>query len=643
MGYGLYDCDEYVYTPYIYSENYVEELITICKKHDIDLLIPGMDDEAHILSKNIKKFDAADVKVIVAGEAMLNICRDKEMMSNKLSEIADIFVKTYDKNKFLVALSDKHIDFPVLAKPRSGCASRGIEIIRSHNDLFKISGDHVIQMLAVPHKDDPERRYYDEQLRKNINPQVAELSIQLVADLNGTIVGKMISYNKLNNGIPIAILPFDSNYIWEQINRLLPVFKKIGLKGPLNLQGRLTDDGLKLFEMNARFTGITGLRAYMGFNEVEACIKIWLGIGSADRCLSLNENKFGVRQMADKAIDLSRNSEVKQISSIINKKPLKIVKNLLITGATGYLGRNLIDVLSGNAGYSIWALVRDKKRAQSLLPENVVIFDNKDYGDGTFNLGNVDVLLHAGFARPHHLHKDIADSLRFSCELFSRAVMNQVPTIINISSQSVYNQEASLPPWSEDAVVAPDTTYGAAKLAAELTLNSLALQHHHINFTSLRLNSISGGAKGLLEVDVLSKLVKKAMNSEQITIVGGAQQIERLDIRDAVQALIMLLNNSMQRWEPVYNLGAGRSHTLFELTQKVIALVSETLNKPPSVVTKEEKDLKRKAGLNSNLFYRDFGWRAQYPIEETIKSLVVYYQNHHDNLLLGHKKVTDGF
>ena len=57
--------------------------------------------------------------------------------------------------------------------------------------------------------------------------------------------------------------------------------------------------------MNARFTGITGLRAYMGFNEVEYCIKEWLGLPMQNDPLVLNYNHFGIRQTADKSISLA--------------------------------------------------------------------------------------------------------------------------------------------------------------------------------------------------------------------------------------------------------------------------------------------------------------------------------------------------
>ncbi|MGH2642872.1 MAG: NAD-dependent epimerase/dehydratase family protein [Chitinophagaceae bacterium] len=601
-------------------------MIEVCQTHSIDLLIPGTDDEAHIISRQIKKFETVGVRVIVAEEAIFNVIRDKEKMSNELNKITDIFVKSYSRAGFRDALKKGEVYYPVIAKPRSGFASRNIEIINSEEDIVKITDNHIVQEIAVPHKNDPERDFYEAQLRKNINPQVAELSIQIVANQQGEIIGRMMSYNKLNNGVPIEIIPFENEYIWREVENLYPELKKLGIKGPLNLQGRLTDKGLKLFEMNARFTGITGLRALMGFNEVEACIKEWLEIRPNINNIQVNRRRFGIRQTTDKSIMLSRNRRVQDSYQRINSNTLYTKPRLLITGATGYLGRNLIDSLYLKDGsFEIWALIRDKKKAESLLPPEVKFFDKEDLLNGTLSMGNVDMILHAAFSRPHHSEKDIADSLAFTAELFRIAIFNQVPDIVNISSQSIYGT-TSIPPWTEETAISPETVYGSAKYGAELLLGNLARFHKHIHYTSLRLGALTGGAKGLVEIDVLSKLVKKAMNTDTIRLTGGKQMIERLDIRDAVNGIIELMKSPSSNWKPVYNLGASHPIQLIDLTKLVVEVVSKEMNISKSLIEIEHKKSNQHFGLNSQSFYSDFNWKPQHSLTSSISSLINYFK-----------------
>jgi nucleoside-diphosphate-sugar epimerase len=359
---------------------------------------------------------------------------------------------------------------------------------------------------------------------------------------------------------------------------------------------------------------------------VEACIKEWLEIKSDSNNLQVNRRRFGIRQTTDKSITLDRNKRVQNSYQLINGKSLYDKPRLLITGATGYLGRNLIDDLQlKNESFEIWALIRDKKNAEKLLPAGVKLFDKEDLLNGTLSMGNVDTILHGGFARPYHSEKDIADSLAFSAELFRIAVFNQVPNIVNISSQSVYGA-TSIPPWTEGMAISPDTVYGGAKYAAELLLRNLARFHNHIHYTSLRLGTLAGGTKGLVDIDVLSKLVKKAMKTDTIRITGGMQMIARLDIRDAVNGIIELMKTPSSNWQPVYNLGATRPIQLIDLAKLVVEVVSKEMNIDRSLIEIDYQEINQPFGLDSRSFYEDFNWKPQYSITDSIISLLNYFK-----------------
>ena len=90
---------------------------------------------------------------------------------------------------------------------------------------------------------------------------------------------------------------------------------------------------------------------------------------------------------------------------------------------------------------------------------------------------------------------------------------NSKGEIINISSQSVYGQSC-LPPWNEEKTkAAPNTPYSSAKYSTEIMLNEISHQHKQIRATSLRLSGIIGGAKGLVNIDLVSKFVENVQKS----------------------------------------------------------------------------------------------------------------------------------
>jgi len=625
LAYGLYDCNHIILTPKINSKNYIEKIIDICLRQNIKIIIPGIDDEVLLFSRNLKKFNQEGIVVIISHEPLLNLVRDKALSTEKLNQFANIFVKSFtNKKEFLNALDNKEVSYPVIAKPSGGSASAGVHIILDNSDLEKIPKTHIIQEIARPHKDDINFELFQKLVVKKINPQVSEISIQLVASKNGNIIGKMASFNRLKNGVPTEIIPYENSAIWDEIDKLIPHLISLGFKGPLNLQGRITDDGLKIFEINARFTGITGLRAVMGFNEVEACIKSWLDLPKKDIILQLNYSVFGIRQFKNKIIYKDKNKDIYNLFSKINKLNTVSNKKILITGATGFLGRNLITaLLNQNASYTIIALVRDIEKAKLLLPKKVQIFDVDDLEMGKLSFGNIDVLLHLGFARPHKSHMEIAQSLAFTGKIFRRAITNQVGNIINISSQSVYGQTC-LPLWHEKTKVAPNTPYSFAKYSTEIMLNEISHQHIQIHTTSLRLSGIIGGAKGLVNIDLVSKFVENVKNKKNIKIIGGTQEIERLDIRDAVSGIISLLNTPSYKWKSVYNLGSNNPIKLLDLGQEIIKIGKIYKVDNPSKIDFEEKEIDLKFGMDSTSFINDTGWKPEYSIQDTIHSLFNY-------------------
>lgn len=255
-------------------------------------------------------------------------------------------------------------------------------------DTMSVADGHIIQELALPHDRDPNREYCLRMISKGVNPQVAEVSIQYVFDRSDNVIGRMASYNKLNNGIPIEILPIEDDAMWTDVEKLLPALVELGARGPVNLQGRITNKGIKIFEINARFTGITGLRAALGFNEVEACIRHWL-TDEPMYDLKINQGKAGIRQTADKVIAIDQNEEVAKISKGLNGIHLKTKKTLLVTGSTGSIGRRLVCELVRH-DYEVWTLDRDKVKAKQLFETlQVESYDWSDLDSGILSLASI--------------------------------------------------------------------------------------------------------------------------------------------------------------------------------------------------------------------------------------------------------------
>jgi len=273
LAFGAYECNEMIIIPSFYDNNYINFLLNVCIDKKIRLLIPGTDDEAHILSYNIDLFKQNGIKILVSEPTFMNLIRNKRNLSSMFKN-SSVFLASYNLEETITLINQDKIQFPLISKPKDGNASNGIKVLLSIEDFKLVSENDIIQECAIPHKKDPNYTEYLNQINKHINPQISEFSFQIVLDQNGDEIGRMVSYNKLRNGIPIEVIPYFKSDVWQEVNRIIPELKELGARGPINIQGRLTDFGLKCFEINSRFTGMTGLRAELGFNEVEKLVLI---------------------------------------------------------------------------------------------------------------------------------------------------------------------------------------------------------------------------------------------------------------------------------------------------------------------------------------------------------------------------------
>jgi nucleoside-diphosphate-sugar epimerase len=620
--YGALDCGSHHQVPAIKDPDYVERLIELCLEEGVDLLIPGLDDDLLVLSEKEEEFLKAGIEVLAASHGVISLCRDKYQLSEYFQSRTNVFVRGYLPDEFREALNQGKCALPCVAKPRGGSGSLGVRLVKDEQDLEDAAEDAFLQPLLRPAPGDAYAAEFQEEVRKGRVPQVSELSVQILTGKDGAVLGKLATINKLKHGVPIEIFPVDREEIWTAVDQVVVPLLEMGLRGPVNLQGRITGEGVRFFEANPRFTGITGLRAQLGFNGVEACLRNWLDLPDPGAVLRTDLQKFGLRQVADRVVALEHHRKAADYHQKLNIGKSDPRRVLLITGSTGYLGQNLIPALDLDR-YRLWILTTHPEQAAELHGGQVEeIFGESVFSKGGLPWGRVDLLLHAGFARPHQPESELARSLEFTQSLVKYAGSHMVPALINISSQSIYGQ-GSPPPWDEAAPASPRSAYAAAKYAAELMVRAERDRHPHLHWTSLRLAGLTGGAPGLVPVDLVTRFVDQALRGEPLEIRGD-HRFERLDIRDAVQGLIKFIAVPAEEWEPVYNLGRGETFSIHRLAEAAAEQIEPYRDGNRSRVVTNIQDPPLAFGMDSSRFYQLTGWQPEYNLEETIRSLIVY-------------------
>ena len=157
-------------------------------------------------------------------------------------------------------------------------------------------------------------------------------------------------------------------------------------------------------------------------------------------------------------------------------------KNILVTGASGFVGSPVLDSLANHSNFSLRAAVR---RLNHNLPSKINVIQVGDLAadtDWDAAVQDIDAVIHAA-ARVHVMRDVAPDSLaefrRVNVEgtlnLARQAAAAGVKRFIFVSSIKVNGEETPLgKPCRADDLPAPADPYGISKLEAEQGLQQLA-------------------------------------------------------------------------------------------------------------------------------------------------------------------------
>lgn len=272
---GLYSADLGHRLPPCTEPGYVNRLLGVLANERVSVLIPGSDPELSVLARARDEIEAAGIRVVVGAPHPVDVCRDKRQSSEFFRELGFPFVRTVSVAD-AVSLANK-VGYPLVVKPIGGSASRGVAIVFSRSELDPYLGEsgYIAQESAFPTSWSREAGGINAQAvyRGGALRQEEEISIQVVYDHLGKHLGTFTSVNRLQSGVPIFVDPQRIPQVESVVEQMANALRDRGLIGPCNFQCRLTEEGPKVFEVNPRFTGITGVRAAMGFNAVEAVLR----------------------------------------------------------------------------------------------------------------------------------------------------------------------------------------------------------------------------------------------------------------------------------------------------------------------------------------------------------------------------------
>lgn len=224
--------DAAVTVPRCIEPGYVPALLELCRREDIDLLVPTIDTELGVLSQYTPEFAAVGAQVVISAPEVVTIARDKVATASRLFSARVSVPRTLslaDYRNRVGALSGE-----VIAKPMGGSSSVGIQRGRSAADFAALPGEgFLVQELWAG----------------------AEYTVNMYIDRAG-VLRCAVPHRRIETRAGEV-----SKGRTERVPQLEEAARRIaaalpGAWGPLCFQAIVRDSGeYAVFEINARFGG----------------------------------------------------------------------------------------------------------------------------------------------------------------------------------------------------------------------------------------------------------------------------------------------------------------------------------------------------------------------------------------------------
>ncbi|MTH17504.1 NAD(P)-dependent oxidoreductase [Flavobacterium sp. LC2016-01] len=249
------------------------------------------------------------------------------------------------------------------------------------------------------------------------------------------------------------------------------------------------------------------------------------------------------------------------------------MRNILITGITGFLGSHIAESLIAN-NINVIGLKRESSNLWRCeeFKDRVVWVDIPDNGSlEILNNYSFDTIIHAAWIGVESKDRDNwieqIKNVTFFVELLEVAKILQVKKIIFLGSQAEYGIINSK--ISEDYESNALNAYAATKLACLEILKSFS-RINNINWVWLRLFSVFGEKEN--SNWLIPSLVNSMLNKNEMDFTLGEQKYAYLYVKDFTEIMKEIVQKDLN--SGVYNISSNEIRTIRSLIEDIKNIVN---------------------------------------------------------------------
>lgn len=310
---------------------------------------------------------------------------------------------------------------------------------------------------------------------------------------------------------------------------------------------------------------------------------------------------------------------------------------ILITGATGFAGTHLLDLLSKGSDELYGTYINEKKDEYENVTQLKLDLNSKEEVEKIIGEIKPDVIYHLAatasaadsFAHPYETINNNINSQLNLLEAVKKSELLDTKMLI-VSSGEVYGLVSKEDlPIDEETPFNPTNPYAVSKLSQDY----LALQYFHAyKLKTIRVRPFNHVGARQSPNFVVSSFAQKIVEIEKgkrdpIMIVGNLEaKRDFTDVRDMVRAYHLLIEKG--EVGDVYNAGSGTSHKISDILNMMLDL------SPRGKDIKVEVDRKLFRPLDNPDLVCDYsklkkatGWEVEIDIQQTLKYTLDYWRD----------------
>lgn len=274
--------DQAVVLPRADAPEYVDAVLAVCRRYGIRAVFPGCEPELKVVAAARDRFSDAGIFLPVNRPEMIQQCMDKAAC------MAALAAAGFTPPRYVEVSGPADLGaidfFPVVVKPT--------RVSGGSVDCYIAQDAAELQALAAYlHLGSDARSFI---VQEYVGTPSDEYTVGVLYDMDGNYINAIACRRDLGSLLNVKLkvpnrtgraefgptLVISSGVSHGEMGRFPDVVAQcrevadaFKPQGPVNVQCRLVDGKVKVFEINPRFSGTTSLRAMVGYNEPDVLVR----------------------------------------------------------------------------------------------------------------------------------------------------------------------------------------------------------------------------------------------------------------------------------------------------------------------------------------------------------------------------------